>query len=224
MVKKLTLPMVKNAGSRTPPSRSRWKQRTSCSDPLPTLGQSQAPQMSLLVSGQPMGVSLDFPTPPRVHQSRRNRAGSPNHLDNDGPRSNQRMRERMLCDILWFMCALEVQTTNSGTMRTASVLNRYMGQNRECFDCDEGCQRQDQLDPHTAKAQSVSVLEEQVVHSRLKGQEQHPLSVGSYHSSRTTSPPSFSDPFSFYVALSYINSASLTFRAGWPADYLFLGS
>jgi len=50
---------------------------------------------------------------------------------------------------------------------------------------------------HTTEAQSVSVLEVWVVHSRSKGQEQHPLSVGSYHSSRTTSPPSFSDPFSF---------------------------
>ena len=108
--------------------RSRWEQRSSYSDP--TLGQSQAPQMSLLVSGQPMGVSLDFPTSSLVRRSRRNRTASPNHLDNDGRRPNQRMRERMLNDSLWFMCSLDVQTTNSGTMRTASVLNRYMGLNR----------------------------------------------------------------------------------------------
>ena len=46
-------------------------------------------------------------------------------------------------------------------------------------------------------AQSVSVFEGQAVLSRSKGQEQHPLSVGLYHSSRTTFPPSFSDPSSF---------------------------
>jgi len=49
----------------------------------------------------------------------------------------------------------------------------------------------------TRQAQSVSLFEGQVVHHRSKGQEQHPLGVGSYHSSRTTFPPSFSDPFSF---------------------------
>jgi len=153
--------------------------------------------MSSLVSSQFIGVSLDFPTLSRVHRSRRNGTGSPNHLDNDGRRPNRRTREWMLSDSHWFMCALEVQTTNGGTMRTASVLNQYMGRNRECVHCDEGFQRQDRLDSHTAKAQSVSLCEGQAFHSRSKGQEQHPLSVGSYLSSRTTFPPSFNDPSSF---------------------------
>jgi len=71
-----------------------------------------------------------------------------------------------------------------------------MDRGRECVHHDEGCQTQDRLEPHTTEAQSVSVLEARVVHSRSKGQEQHPLSVGSYHSSGTTFLPSFSDPSS----------------------------
>jgi len=47
------------------------------------------------------------------------------------------------------------------------------------------------------RGQSISLFEGQAVHSRSKGQEQHPLSVGSYHSSGTTFLPSFSDPSSF---------------------------
>jgi len=85
------------------------------------LGLSQTSRISSLVSGQLKGVSLSLPTPSLVRRSRRNGTGSPYHLDDDSRRSNQRMREWMLGDSHWFMCALEVQTTNSGTMRTASV-------------------------------------------------------------------------------------------------------
>jgi len=44
----------------------------------------------------------------------------------------------------------------------------------------KGCQQRHRLDPHTTEAQSISVFEGRVVHSRPKGQEQHLLSVGSY--------------------------------------------
>jgi len=150
--------------------------------------------MISLVSGQFVGVSSKFPTSCLVRRSRRNGTGSPSHLDDDTRRPNQSVRERMLGDSNWFMCALEVQTTNSGTMGT---LNWYMDRNRECAHCDEGRQRQGRLDPHTTEAQSVSVFEGQAIHSRSKGQEQLPLSIGSYHSYRTTFPPSFSVPSSF---------------------------
>ena len=76
-------------------------------------------------------------------------------------------------------------------------VSRYIDRGRECVHYDEGHQSQDRLDPHTTEAQSVSVLGARVVHSRSKGQEQYPLSVGSYHSSGTTFLPSFSDLSSF---------------------------
>ena len=78
--------------------------------------------------------------------------------------------------VLYINAKLVVQTT------------LYIGQTWRCIG------GQDRLDPHMAKAQSISVFEGQAVHSRLKGQEQLPLSVGSYHSSGTTLLPSFSDP------------------------------
>jgi len=87
----------------------------------PPLGLSQTSRISSLVSGQLMAVSSSLPTPSLVRRNRRNGTGSPSHLDDDSRRPNQRMRERMLSDSHWFMCALEVQTTNSGTMRTASM-------------------------------------------------------------------------------------------------------
>jgi len=85
------------------------------------LGLSQTSRMSSLISGQLKGVSSSLPAPSLVRRSRRNGTGSPSHLGDDSRRPNQRMRGRMLSDSHWFMCALEVQTMNSGTMRTASV-------------------------------------------------------------------------------------------------------
>jgi len=153
--------------------------------------------MSSLVSGQLMGVFQRRHLCTGADETAQTRLITSMTTVENSQRTRTRMRERMLSDSHWFMCALEVQTTNSGTMRTASVSTGTWVEIVSTFITRKGCQQRYRLEPHTIEAQSVSAFEGQVVHSRPKGQEQHLPSVGSNLSSRTGFPPSFSDPFSF---------------------------
>ena len=123
MGKKLILPIVKNAGSRTLQEAT----ATLEPDPFLTLYLIQASRMTSLVSDNLMGASSSFPTPPQekvlVRRSRRDATGSLNLLDDDSrkPKQRSRMRERMLSDSHWLMCDLDRQAITSGTTRTAGV-------------------------------------------------------------------------------------------------------
>jgi len=93
------------------------------SQSLSPLGLSQTSRMSSLVSGQLMGVFqrrllLLYTGADETAQGRL--ITSMTTVENS-QRTRTRMRERMLSDSHWSMCALEVQVTNSWTMRTASV-------------------------------------------------------------------------------------------------------
>jgi len=88
---------------------------------LSSLGLSQTSRMSSLVSGQLIGAFQRRHLCTGADETAQARLITSTTTVENSQRTRTRMRERMLSGSHWFMCALEVQTTNSGTMRTASV-------------------------------------------------------------------------------------------------------
>jgi len=111
-------------GSRTLQCHSRFRRYNNKghhSETLSPLGLTQTSRMSPLASGQLIGQLQRRLLCTGADETAQVRLITSMTTVENSQRTRTRMRERILSDRHWFMCALEVQMTNSGRMRTASV-------------------------------------------------------------------------------------------------------